>query len=365
MIRNRHLLVASLALVASVAKAQDGPVVLNPNDKNPPNRQGTRGANFLQIGIGARAQAMAGAVASSERGPNAWYWNPAGAAATESFSASATREALYQDLNISLNYFGLSLPTLGGVLGAHVTTLSSGDIPRSDESNPTGSAVTGSTFSWSSTAFGLGYARRLTDRLELGSSLKVVTEGMSDASISWVALDAGTQFRTGIYGLTIGAVIANIGPSSKARGSLITRRIDTDVVAPQILRTDLSTQDTDLPTLFRFSVGTDLYGGAESSLGQGNGQHRLTGEIAFSDAIDSNLQTAGGLEYSFRDFVFLRGGKRFYNDERATGNKGQFGLSGGGGVRIPLSSRSILLDYAYLSLGDLQNVHVFSFQFGR
>ena len=41
MIRNRHLLVASLALMATVAKAQ---VVLNPNDKNPPTRQGTRGA---------------------------------------------------------------------------------------------------------------------------------------------------------------------------------------------------------------------------------------------------------------------------------------------------------------------------------
>lgn len=362
MIRNRHLLVASLALTASVAKAQE---VLNPNDKNPPTRQGTRGANFLQIGIGARAQAMAGAAASSERGPNAWYWNPAGAAATESFSASATRESLYQGLDISLNYFGFSLPTLGGVVGAHVTTLSSGDIPRSDEFDPVGGVTTGRTFTWSSTSFGVGYARRLTDRLELGGSLKYVTEGVNDATISWTALDAGTQFRTGIYGLTLGAVIANIGPSSRASGPLISRRFNTDQVAPEILRTDLTTQETDLPTLFRFSVGTDLYGGAESSLGQGNGQHRLTGELAFSDAIDSNLQTAGGLEYSFRDFIFLRGGKRFYNDDRATGNKGQFGLSGGAGLKIPLASRSIQLDYAYTSLGDLENVHVFSFQFGR
>jgi len=31
---------------------------LVPSIKNPPTRQGTRGANFLQIGIGARAQAI-------------------------------------------------------------------------------------------------------------------------------------------------------------------------------------------------------------------------------------------------------------------------------------------------------------------
>ena len=72
------------ALLASVAGAQ-GPGGLQPAADEPPTRQGTRGANFLHIGPTARANAMAGAVGTSVSGPTAWYWNPAGAALTESF----------------------------------------------------------------------------------------------------------------------------------------------------------------------------------------------------------------------------------------------------------------------------------------
>lgn len=367
----RYTLIAALALVAAApmgAAAQTGDGIgIQPNDKTPPSRQGTRGANFLNLPIGARANAMAGSVVSSEDGSSAWYWNPAGAANAESFGAGFTRQELYKDLDISLNYLGVSLPALGGVFGVHATSLNSGEIERTDEENPTGSAFAGRTFDWKATSVGVGYARRLTDRLSLGASVKYVSEGMNNASISWAALDAGTTFRTGLYGLTIGASLANIGPSSRMSGSLVERAINTDQVAPQITNVTLRTRETDLPTAFRFSVGSDLLGTSESLLGQaGGGKHRLIGEVAFSDAIDQNIQNAYSLEYGWNQRVFLRGGKRFYNDDRATGSRGTYGLSGGAGVRVPLgASRSLRFDYAYTSLGDLENVQVFTFELGR
>ena len=72
---------ATTVLLSASASAQ-GPGGILPTPQDTPNRQGTRGANFLHIGIGARGGAMAGAVGSSVAGPTAWFWNPAGAAAS-------------------------------------------------------------------------------------------------------------------------------------------------------------------------------------------------------------------------------------------------------------------------------------------
>ena len=361
------VLAVALCATAGVAGAQneDGPDDILPSPENPPTRQGTRGANFLQIGIGARANAMAGAVASNIEGPEAWYWNPAGAASIETFSVNASRQNLYAGLDIASNYAAIALPLLGGVGGVSFNSLNSGELERTTEGEPFGDPIVGETFEFTATAVSLNYARRLTDRLDLGAGVKFISEGLTDARTSWVAVDLGTQFRTGIYGLTIGASLQNIGPAAQVSGELIRRLINTDQAFPSNTSVEFDVLETDLPTLFRFSVGTDLYGRASSVLGSGNGMHSLIGELAFNDAIDTDVQMAGGLEYGFNNMAFLRVGKRLYNDDRATGNEGLYGLSGGLGLRLPIASRSFRFDYAYTSMGDLENVQVFSLEFGR
>ena len=363
-----RMLLAAAALPAALS-AQDRPAggtSLTPNPSDPPNRQGSRGANFLQIGIGARANAMAGAVASVIEGPTAMYWNPAGISAGEQFSVAASRQMLYEGLDISQNFVAVTLPALGGVIGASFNSLGSGDIERTTEVNPEGDFIAGTTYNWTSTAIGLSYARRLTDRLDVGVTGKYVSDGMTDAHLSWFALDMGTQFRTGIYGIVVGASLQNIGPSSTATGSRVRATVNAAEFSEQLTRVNLFTRETELPTLFRFSVGSDLYGRAASLLGTGNGQHTLALDVNFTDAIDTDLQTAFGGEYGFRNILFARAGKRFYNDERAvSGRKGFYGLAGGLGVRVPARGRSVRVDYSYTSLGDLGGTQIFSFEFGR
>ncbi|MDQ6635076.1 MAG: PorV/PorQ family protein [Gemmatimonadota bacterium] len=346
--------------------AQDLPGGLIPNANNPPTRQGTRGANFLELGVGARAQAMAGALTALVEGPTSWYWNPAGAANTEQFAVGATRADLYAGLNITHSFIGVAIPLGAGVLGASFINLSSGNMERTTEDNPAGGDPTlGSTFDWSSSSIGISYARRLTDRLELGATVKHVSEGVSGASVSWGALDVGTQFRTGLYGLSIGASIQNLGPSARARGALIERKVNSDQFSKEQTAVEFGTLSTDLPTLFRFSLGSDVFGGANALFGPAAGKNSVVGELSFNKATDTGNQMALGLEYSYANILFLRGGKRFYNDGRATGSSGTYGLSGGGGLRLPVAGRAIRLDYAYTSVGDLQNVQVFSFEFGH
>jgi len=361
------LAAAMVAAAAPEAFAQGGGIGGQlPQPENPPTRQGTRGANFLEIGIGARGNAMAGAVASFIDGGTALYWNPAGIAGEESFTLAATRQNLYQGLDITQNYAAAAIPFFGGVAGASFNSLNSGDIPRTEEDNPFGDPVTGQTFEWTSMAVSLAYARRLTDRLDVGAQGRYISEGISDARLSWVGLDFGTQFRTGIYGLIVGASIQNVGGSSRATGQAIEDAVDTDDFLNRTQRVSLYTRDTDLPTMYRFSVGADILGRVGSIMGQRAGGHSLVAEVAVADAIDTDVQLALGAEYGFRNIAFVRGGKRFYNDDRATEDPGLYGLSGGLGVRLPIGGgRAVRFDYAYTAMGELDNMQVFSFEFTR
>jgi hypothetical protein len=359
------LAATALAATTLAAQAAQNPGSISPSPDEPPTRQGTRGANFLQIGVGARENAMAGAVSSTVTGPSSWYWNPAGAAAVEGFSAVATRQALYTDLDISMNYVGVAIPLGGGVIGAHFTSLNSGDIDRTTTNQPYGDNSVGLSYQWTGTAVGVGYARRITDRLDIGVDVKMVSEGLTDASTNWGAVDIGTQFRTGLFGTTLGASVLNVGPSARASGQLISQTINTDRVNNQRTRVYLRTNEAELPTMFRFSAGTEIFGGSDAVFGSTGSPHVLRTDVSVNDAIDQSSQLAFGAEYGFRNMVFARGGKRFYNDDRATGTRGTYGLTGGLGVRLPLGGRALRFDYGYMSMGDLENVQVFSFEIGR
>jgi len=354
------------AVLASVAGAQ-GPGGLQPVPDEPPTRQGTRAANFLHLGLGARENAMGGAVGTSVSGPMAWYWNPAGAALTESFEMAAGRQNLYGDLGLSQNYVAFAIPLLGGAVGVSINSLNSGDIPLTDEAAPFGTVQRGQFFEWSSLAATAGYAARLTDRLEVGGQLKYISEGIIGSRIGFIAADIGTQFRTGLYGIVLSGTIQNVGGASRHQGTLLERGVNTNDVARAQTRFVLYTRAHDLPTAFRFSIGNDLYGSAESLLGRGNGDHRVYTEVAVNDAVDLAVQTAIGAEYAYKNTLFLRGSKRFFNDDRgAPGDDGfGFGMSGGFGVRLPIAGKALRFDYSYSALGDLSDIQVFSLSIGR
>lgn len=357
---------AATLLLSASARAQ-GPGGILPTPQDTPNRQGTRGANFLHLGIGARGAGMAGTVVSSVSGPLAWYWNPAGAATSEGFEFAAGRQNLYGELGLNQTYAAGSIPLLGGVVGFHLNTLGSGPIQKTTEANPFGERLGGNSFEWTSTVVGIGYAKRLTDRLQVGGQVKMISEGIPDATTGWMAFDIGTQFNTGLYGLVIGGAIQNVGGQASANGALITRLITTadgSQLAEQ-RRVQFFTRETELPVEFRISVGSDLLGSANSLFGGAKGNNKLNAELSVTDATDISTQYALGLEYGYRNLLFVRGGKRFYNDERDTGDVGQVGLAGGFGLRLPIRGRAVRFDYSYEAAGALQNIQVFSFEVGR
>ena len=124
----------------------------------------------------------------------------------------------------------------------------------------------------------------------MGTQLKYITEGITDANTAWVAADIGTQFNTGLYGVTIGGAIRNVGKSSRAGGALLQRVIQTTDGSQlqEGRRVDLWTRPTELPVAFQFSLGSQILGSADALFDGTRGAERLLrGRTA--------LTAAGGL----------------------------------------------------------------------
>lgn len=363
------ILGAALLIVAGAAAGQNVGDGLEAEPDQSTTRVGTRGATFLEIPVGARGQALGGAATAIIRGVEAMAWNVSAIAELETFNVGWSYSELFGDLDISHQFLGVALPVGNSTaIGASVIAMSSGDIVRTSERFPEGGDPQfGRTFDFTAFAASLVWGQRITDRLDAGLGVKLVREGIDNASADWVGVDVGTLFRTGLLGVTLGATIQNIGGNSSFSGSAIERVVSAAQDAfpnEDNVPVRFNTDELALPTLFRFSVLFDVTGTPDALMAAGLQQHRLRVAADFFDAIDSALEPAVGLEYSFRDVVFGRLGKRFFNEERADFRDFSDGFSFGGGLRVPSLGSHLTIDYAYTDMGLLDDIQTISIQFG-
>ena len=347
--------------------AQDAGEQLLPEPGESNTRVGTRGANFLEIGVSARAMALGNAYGALADGADALYWNPAGIAKNPRFTAIVSYNDMYGDFGLQHMYGAVTVPAGEGAWGFSIVSFQSGDMTRTTEAFPEGGDPTfGDTFEWTDLAVGLSYGRQITDRLNVGMTVKYARSGINDASANFFGGDAGIQFRTGLLGTTLGAAILNLGSSGEFSGPLIRSTI---VAANELFPTDrtlpinLDTRAWEMPTLFTFSVLWDLVGSPEALLAP-NPDHVVLLMTDATDGIDTSVMGRIGLEYTFRGLFSVRGGKFFLNEDNADFRRFGHGLTGGLGVAIPLgSSSSLKVDYAYQGWGELDNIQVFTVAF--
>ncbi len=96
---------------------------------------GNKGAVFLKLGQGARANAMGESFVAVADDINALYWNPAGIASIKEHQCTF----MYSDWleEIKYNYLAYVHPAqiMGGIMGGAVTLLNSGDIDGRDKAS--------------------------------------------------------------------------------------------------------------------------------------------------------------------------------------------------------------------------------------
>jgi hypothetical protein len=280
----------------------------------------TAGAQFLEIGVSARAVGMGESFISVADDASAVYYNPAGLTQLYDKQFMFTHIDYTADMNYEFGAFALPMWSLGGVLGFGVYMFDAGTI---DETTYGHSDWTGRTFSAKEYALSASYARSLTDHFSVGATLKLIDQLYADERATGWAADVGTIYDTGFRGFRIAMMISNFGPDMR-----------------------FITEAHPLPINFKFGASFNVI---ESDL------HRATFSVEGSHPADNLEKYATGVEYTFKDMFSLRVGERFQID---TG-----GFSAGAGVILPVKDYRIRVDYAYFDFGVLESVHRFSIGF--
>jgi hypothetical protein len=323
-------------------------ILLSNNYPQNVSKTGTTAATFLEISAGAAAIGMGGAFVSVVNDASSLYWNPAGIARLNKYEAIISHSEWIAQTNF--DYAGLVLP-LGefGTLGLSFTSLNMEDMKVRTVEMPEG---TGEFFSANDIAVGISYAKNLTDRFSIGFTGKYIQQKIWHMSAIAFALDIGTVFRTDLLGgLNIGASILNFGTPMKLEGRdtrYFIRVDETKQGSNERIPTNIEMDTWELPLTFQIGVSTYAVNTTDYRL--------LLSVDAIHPTNDFESVNAGG-EFSFMDFIILRGGYQALFLKDAEG-----GLSLGVGVnsKMLFSEAVVKFDYAFRDYGRLQNIHVFS-----
>ena len=273
---------------------------------------GSAGLAFLKLGVGARAIGMGDAYTAVAGDASSVYWNPAGIMNVESVDVTLMHSEWFQD--IRYEYAG-GVRSYGdyavgvGVVGLYMDDLERRDGPTAEPIGHFGVfdfAITGT------------YARRLTDNLNVGGSVKYLSEKIDDVTATGFAVDLGGRYDVPNFeGLSAGIAVLNLGPQMK-----------------------FIEDGFDLPVMYKLGAALDVPFEA------------LNGDVVI--AADAVMPAGGdtkvhfGLEYEFADMIALRFGYRSGWDNH--------NVSMGLGVKVS----NFRLDYAivpfYSELGDTHRV---------
>jgi hypothetical protein len=317
------------------------------------SKAGTTSAKFLSVGVGPRANAMGGAFTSIASDATALYWNPAGISDFEKYQAFFNYTNLFNDLDINLNYFAFVIPAAElGSFGLSVTALDYGEMDVTTEYYPEG---TGEKFSAASYAFGLSYAKTLTEWFSAGITVKYITEKIFNSSANGFAFDAGTLFITPFYGVKFAAMISNYGPPMSMSGEDLLIRYDPDPSRQgnnETLDAYYKTDGFELPLNLQIGISKDF---------QFFDGQKLIVAIDATHPSDNYEYANIGAEFSFLDnLIAVRGGYSglFLEDN-------QEGLTLGVGLNYGLGIFSFGFDYSYQESKYLNYTNSFavSFQF--
>lgn len=308
---------------------------------------GTTAAQFLKIGVGARAVAMGGSFSAEANDLSALYWNPAGLSKIQGGALQLSTTRYLADITFSHAAVGFNLGSMG-TLAASLLYLDSGDMEVRTVTEPEG---TGERFSKQDLALQISYARALTDRFSIGTTVKYIREKIWHSSATATAFDIGVLFTTPYEDLRLGASMSNFGPKMQMSGRDIIFSVDPSQNQEgnvEVVNTEYLLDRFPLPLLFRVGLAWDAINTAD---------HRVLVTTDAATPNDNAQYVNSGMEYSFRDLLALRLGyrNRFETD-------GEQGLTWGVGLnmRIDRSTRASF-DYAYADFGRLEQTHWYTF----
>ena len=296
-------------------------------------RAGISTAQFLKIGVGSRATALGESFVAVANDASALYWNPAGLVQFDQdqvmFSHNQWVIDIYHDFLGAVYHLDAT-----NAVGVAFTSLSTKDIPVTTEFAPFG---TGEYFSYGDIALAVSYSRRMTDKFSFGGTVRYIEETLDKLKMRGVMINLGTYYWTGLGTTRFAVAVSNFGNQLAPDGKvvLIGKREKSDW------------QSFSPPTIFRIGFAFEPYQ---------NEDNKFTTSIQLNHPNDNKENVATGIEYSWKNIVYIRGGYKFNTDEQ--------NYSFGFGVNIPIRIAYCMVDYSFSNFVRLGNAQRFSIILG-
>lgn len=302
---------------------------------------GTTAAAFLQIGPGGRNIAMGETAGAFGIDVSSSFWNPALAANLTKHQVYFNHISWFADINLEYGAVLLHLGNLGN-LSASFYAMSSGQMEVTTEERPEG---TGEMYDVQDLMVGLSYSRALTDRFNIGGTVKFIHSSIWNMTASTMAVDLGLAYQTPLKPVVIAMSISNFGGEMQMRGTDTAIRFDPDprvggnndgVVGYQ------ATRSWDLPVNLRVGTSYKLLN---------NKINRLIFNVDVLYPNNNADYFNMGAEYCLLNMYFIRAGYRQIFLKNAEG-----GVSLGAGFQF----RNLQFDYAFSNRGRLDSVQYFA-----
>jgi len=308
------------------------------------SKVGSKGMQFLKIGVGARAVGMGETYVSIADDPTCLFWNPGGISRIQGTKFIGAYTKWVAEIDVTAIGIVHNLGTAGSI-GFSFVGLTTGYMNRTTVNHPFGN---GETFTFSDYAFGLTYGKNLTDRFSIGGTFKVLEENLGMVNDVAFLFDLGTVYDVGYKDLRLGMSITNFGTEMHFKidddgdGDYDEDfRDGQDNDGDGLIDEDTKEDPVPPPLVFRFGASVPVIkDDVKSIVGCFELAH-------FNDNIEGyNL----GFEATYQDMIMLRGGYQTRTDEG--------GIALGAGFKMHvLDIGDVVLDYSLSDKGRLGLIH--------
>lgn len=340
-IRIATLMCALVALSVTGAFAQITPDLNQPTDK-----RAQTGMKFLSVSLDARAAGLANAMTSQDLGSSiAMFYNPSSMGhMTSKFDVALGQTQWIADINYIYGSLAIR-PADGafGVFGLSLVSVDYGEFQGTIRSSSEKGYEDIGNFSPQAYAFGLGYAKAVTDRFAFGANARYVREKLTDkAPVSGTVGNLETEeAKTNAFSFDIG-ILYKTGFRSLNFG-MTARNFASDLTYAE--------ESFELPLTFQLGLSMNLMDFTSAD----KNAHSLLLSVDAVRPRDFDEHIAVGAEYTLANLVSLRAGYSAPTDEE--------GISLGGGLGKQFGTTAFHLDYSYTDFGVFDGVNRFSFKF--
>ena len=300
---------------------------------------------FLSVSVSPRAAGLGDALTAIEHGSASLFYNPSGMAWQESNLDIVVGQTQWiAEINYSMGSISFR-PGSGrlGVIGFSFVMVDYGELEETIRFDNDQGFLDVGTFSPSAWSFGVGYARKLSERFSMGAQFKWANQFLAN-SVTGID-DGGDYLRENVEE---GVLAYDFGVLYKTGFRSLNFAVSARNFAPEIT---FSEESVALPLTLNIGVSMNMM----DLFAQGTNMHQLLLSIDASNPRDFSEQIKVGTEYIFLNTFILRAGYAFPTDEQ--------GFSVGLGLKQSLRRFGFGADYSFTDFGVLSNVQRLAIRF--